>query len=170
MTRRALERRALGGGEDPALWRWREVVPFGKVGFNYLLMSFARVSPSLGFKNHLYRAMGAKVGRRVAVGLEVNFDIFWPELITIEDQATIGFGTTILCHEFLYDEFRTGPVVIGARATIGANTTILPGVRIAPDTIVSAHSLVNSDVEGFVGGVPARPLKRHRRRPPKDGT
>ena len=167
MAKRALDRFALGGGSTPALWQWRQVVPFGKVGLNYLLMSFARRSPSLGFKNHLYRAMGMRIGRRVAVGLEVNMDIFWPELITIDDHATIGFGTTILCHEFLFDEYRTGRVIIGARATIGANTTILPGVRIAPDTIVSAHSLVNSDVEGFVGGVPARPLTRKRRKVPK---
>jgi acetyltransferase-like isoleucine patch superfamily enzyme len=50
-------------------------------------------------------------------------------------------------------------VRIGKRVTIGANCTILPGVTIADGSIVSAHSLVNRDVEGFVGGVPARPLK-----------
>ncbi|HEV8358919.1 MAG TPA: acyltransferase, partial [Candidatus Thermoplasmatota archaeon] len=93
------------------------------------------------------------------VGLEATMDIFFPQLIEIGDDTIIGYNTTILCHEFLVAEWRTAPVRIGKRVTIGANCTILPGVTIADETVVSAHSLVNRDVAGFVGGVPARPLR-----------
>ncbi len=121
----------------------------------------ARISPSLGLKLWLYRMMGIRVGSNVSVALEVTMDVFFPQLIEIGDNTIIGFNTTILCHEFLIKEYVTGPVVIGRDVMVGANTTILPGVTIADGSVVSAHSLVNRDVEGFVGGVPARSLDRN---------
>lgn len=146
-------------GFHNSLWNWHEIVSPLKVAFNYFCMSLARVSPSLRLKNFLYSAMGIKMGGHVSVGLEVNMDVFFPELIEIGDNSIIGFNSTILCHEFLVGEYRLGKVVVGKNVTIGANTTILPGITIADGSVVSAHSLVNSDVSGFVGGVPARPLK-----------
>jgi acetyltransferase-like isoleucine patch superfamily enzyme len=146
-------------GVHNSLWYWEDIVSPLKVTFNYICMSLARISPSLRLKILLYSAMGIKIGEHVSVGLEVNMDVFFPELIEIGENSIIGFNSTILCHEFLVGEYRTGNVVIGKNVTIGANTTILPGVTIADGSVVSAHSLVNSDVSGFVGGVPARPLK-----------
>lgn len=146
-------------GSNNSLWYWSDVVSPIKVAFYYFCMSLTRILPSLRLKNILYSAMGIKVGKNVSVGLEANMDIFFPELIEIGDNSIIGFNSTILCHEFLIDEYRIGRVVIGKNVTIGANTTILPGVVIADQSIVSAHSLVNSDVSGLVGGVPARPLR-----------
>ncbi len=146
-------------GQYNSLWYWSEIVSPLNVMFNYICMSLARISPSLQLKILFYSTMGIKIGEHVSVGLEVNMDVFFPELIEIGDNSIIGFNSTILCHEFLVDEYRTGKVVIGKNVTIGANTTILPGVKIADNTVVSAHSLVNSDVSGFVGGVPARILK-----------
>ncbi len=124
-------------------------------------MRLARISPSLSLKLWLYRMMGIRVGSNVSIALEVTMDVFFPQLIEIGDNTIIGFNTTILCHEFLIKEYVTGPVVIGRDVMVGANTTILPGVTIADGSVVSAHSLVNSDIEGFVGGVPARSLDRN---------
>jgi acetyltransferase-like isoleucine patch superfamily enzyme len=146
-------------GPHNSLWYWSDIVSPMKVIFNYICMSLARISPSLRMKNVLYTAMGVKIGEHVSIGLEVNMDVFFPELIEIGDDSIVGFNSTILCHEFLVKEYRLGRVVVGKNVTIGANTTILPGVTIADGSMVSAHSLVNSDVSGFVGGVPARPLK-----------
>ena len=129
--------------------------------YNNILMRLARISPSLSLKLWLYRMMGIRVGSHVSIALEVTMDVFFPQLIEIGDNTIIGYNTTILCHEFLIKEYATGPVVIGRDVMVGANTTILPGVTIADGSVVSAHSLVNSDVEGFVGGVPARPLVRN---------
>lgn len=146
-------------GVHNSLWYWSEIVSPWKVVFNYICMSLARISPSLRLKNLLYSAMGIRIGQHVSVGLEVTMDVFFPELIEIGDNCIIGFNTTILCHEFLIHEYRLGRVIIGKNVTIGANTTILPGVHIADESVVSAHSLVNKDVSGFVGGVPAIPLE-----------
>lgn len=152
-------------GDHNALWYWRQEVGFFKVARNYSLMALARVSPSLRFKNALYRLMGITIGRHASIGLEATMDIFFPEMITIGEDVIVGYDSTILCHEFLVDEYRTGPVTIEDRASIGANVTILPGVTIGENATVSAHSLVNSDVPpgAFYGGVPARSLQERER-------
>lgn len=101
-----------------------------------------------------------RVGRGVAWGLESTPDVFWPELITVEEHVIIGYDATILCHEFLQDEYRTGPVVIESRAMIGAGAIILPGVRVGAGARVAANSLVTRDVppDETVAGVPATPV------------
>lgn len=146
-------------GKYNSLWYWKKVVPPTRVCYNYILMRLARISPSLSLKLLLYRMMGIKIGKHVSIGLEVTMDVFFPQLIEIGDNTVIGYNSTILCHEFLITEYVTGPVTIGSSVMIGANTTILPGIVIRDGAVVSAHSLVNSDIDGFCGGVPARPLK-----------
>ena len=165
---RATERHPSPGPHN-SLWYWSRILSPWRVSYNYALMCLARASPSLRAKNWLYRRMGCKIGAHVSVGLEATLDIFYPQLIDIGDDTIVGYATTILCHEFLHDEYRTAPVRIGKRVTIGANCTILPGVTIADGTVVSAHSLVNRDVTGFVGGVPARPLRSTDEEPPSKG-
>ncbi len=147
-------------GVHNSLWYWNEVVFPLKVVFNYICMCTARVMPSLRIKNLLYSAMGIKIGSSVSVGLEATMDVFFPELIEIGENTVIGYNTTILCHEFLISEYRTGKVKIGKNVVIGANTTILPGVEISDGSVVSAHSLVNRNISGFAGGVPARPIRK----------
>lgn len=129
---------------------------------NFLCIYLARYAPSLRLKNFLYRRTGMKVGKHVSVGLAVVFDVFFPHLITIGDNAVIGYNSTVLCHEFLVDGWRTGEVIIGRDVMIGANSTVLPGVVIGDGATVSAMSLVNRDVApgAVVGGVPIRPLRQ----------
>ncbi|KAF5412989.1 MAG: 2,3,4,5-tetrahydropyridine-2,6-dicarboxylate N-acetyltransferase [Candidatus Methanocomedens sp.] len=159
MAQRALKR-FPSHGEYNSLWYWKKVISPARLAFNYILMVLARFSPSLPLKLWLYRRMGIRIGNNVSIALEVTMDVFFPQLIEIGDNTIIGYNSTILCHEFLIKEYVTGPVVIGRDVMVGANTTILPGVQIADGSVVSAHSLVNTNIEGFSGGVPARPLKR----------
>ncbi|MBM3309173.1 MAG: acyltransferase [Candidatus Altiarchaeales archaeon] len=143
-------------------WRVRNPI---RVAVNFLVIFLCRMLPSLRVKNFLYRLIGVKVGRNVSVGLYAVFDIFYPELIEIKDNAIIGYGVTILAHEFLAKEARIGRVVVGKNAVVGANTTILPGVVIGDDAVVSAMSLVNRDVKPGVlaGGVPAKVIRKRGR-------
>lgn len=135
-----------------------------RVCWNFVVISLCRIMPSLYLKNALYRSLGATIGRQTSVGLMAMLDIFWPDLITIGDNSIIGYNATILCHEFLIDEYRTGRVVIGKDVMVGANSTILAGVTIGDGATVSAMSLVNRDVPAgaIVGGVPARIIRMDR--------
>lgn len=131
-----------------------------RVLWNAICVYAARFAPTFGIKHLLYRAVGARVSPYAAIGLGVTFDILFPQDITIEADATVGYNTTILAHEFVRHEWRRGPVLICKDATIGANCTLLPGVVIGAGATVSAMSLVNRDVPAgaFVGGVPIRLL------------
>ncbi len=127
---------------------------------NYVVILVCRISPSLRLKNWLLGRLGVTVGEGVAWGLESTPDVFWPERITVGADAIIGYDATLLCHEFLQDEYRTGDVVVGERAMIGAGAVVLPGVEIGADAQVAANSLVVEDVppETTVAGVPAEPV------------
>jgi len=140
---------------------WASVKHPLKVAFNYIVVAICRILPSLSLKCWLYRRIGVKVGKNVSFGLESTVDIFFPELIEIGDNSIVGYNTVLLAHEFLVDELRIGKVKIGKNVTIGANCTLLPGVEIGDGAVISAHSLVNSDVPPGVlaGGVPVKVIR-----------
>jgi len=147
-------------GPYNSLQSWPDAKHPLRVALNYVAIVLARVSPSLRLKNHLLRSIGVTVGEGVSWGLESTPDVFWPELVTVEDHAIVGYDATLLCHEFLQDEYRTGEVVVGERAMIGAGAVVLPGVEIGAGASVAANSLVTEDVPAgaTVAGVPARPM------------
>ncbi len=155
----SLEREYAVHGHS-SLWEWPRYRHPLRVMGHYLIIVCCRVCPSLRVKNWLFRRLGMTVGKRVAWGLESTPDVFWPELITVKDDAIIGYDATILCHEFLQDEVRTGEVTIGERAMIGAGAIVLPGVEIGTDARVAANSLVTRNVPAgeTVAGVPAESI------------
>jgi len=147
-------------GPRNSLAHWTTARSPLRVAINYIVVWLVRISPSLRLKRWLLRRIGVTVGSGVSWGLEATPDVFWPDLITLEADAIVGYDATILCHEFLQDEYRTGEVVVGERAMIGAGAIVLPGVEIGPDARIAANSLVTRDVppETTVAGVPAEPM------------
>jgi len=121
-----------------------------------------RLFPSVRLKNVVLRALGASVGEGVALAFGATPDMLWPDLLEIRDDAIVGYDATLLCHEYLQDEYRTGKVVVGERAMIGAGAIVLPGVRVGADAQVAANSLVTADVPPgeTVSGVPAEVVRR----------
>lgn len=145
-----------------SLWQVYQTVPFWRVFRNVLVILIARYLPFFSWKNAAYRRLlGMKVGSKTAFAFMVMPDILYPERIRVGENSIIGYHTTILCHEYLVDEYRVGDVVIGSNVMIGANSTILPGVTIGDGAIVSAASLVNRDIPpgAFAGGNPVRIIK-----------
>jgi acetyltransferase-like isoleucine patch superfamily enzyme len=144
-----------------SLQYWTKYVPWWRVCWNFVWIFLAKYSPSLTLKCFLYRLTGAKIGKNVSFGLAAMLDIFYPNLITVEDNAIIGYNTVILCHDFSVREARIGPVVIKRDALVGASCTILAGVTIGEGAEVSAMSLINADLPAGVlaGGVPVKVLR-----------
>jgi acetyltransferase-like isoleucine patch superfamily enzyme len=127
---------------------------------NFLIIYANRFVPYEQLKNVLYRLTGMRVGDRCSFGLCAMVDIFFPHLIVVGKNCILGYDCVILAHEFLQDELRYGPVLIGDDVTVGTKSTILPGVVIGDGAVISAMSLVNKDVppHTIVGGVPIRVL------------
>lgn len=161
MTRRheRLDRHPTPGGRN-SLWSWTDAVNPFRVAFVYVLIWVARIAPSLRLRNWALRRIGVTVDPGVAWALEATPDVFWPERITLREDCIVGYDATLLTHEFLQDEYRTGDVVVGKRAMIGAGAIVLPGVVIGADAQVAANSLVVEDVDSgtTVAGVPAEPI------------
>ena len=145
-----------------SLQYWTEAKSPLRVALNYALIWLIRISPSLRLKNWLLARLGVDCGPGVSWGLEATPDVFWPERITLGEDAIVGYDATLLCHEFLQDEYRLGDVQVGDRAMIGAGAVVLPGVEIGADAQIAANSLVAEDVPPgvTVAGVPAEPLDR----------
>jgi acetyltransferase-like isoleucine patch superfamily enzyme len=143
-----------------SLQHWTSAKSPLRVALNYVVVWIVRVSPSLKLKNWLLARIGVTVGDGVSWGLEATPDVFWPEHITLGDHVIVGYDATLLCHEFLQEEYRVGDVVVGDRAMIGAGAIVLPGVEIGEGAQVAANSLVTRDVEpgATVAGVPAEPM------------
>jgi len=156
-----LERYATPGPHN-SLWSWLRAKSPLAVVRNYVVIVLARVCPSLRLKNWLLARIGVTVGDGVAWGLESTPDVFWPERITVGDHAIIGYDATLLCHEFLRDEYRLGDVVVEEGAMIGAGAVVLPGVTVGQGAQVAANSLVADDVppDTTVAGVPAEVVSR----------
>ncbi len=156
-----LDRHPTGGARN-SLWSWPDAKSPLVVVRNYVVIVLARICPSLRLKNWLLGRIGVTVGDGVAWGLESTPDVFWPERITVGDHAIVGYDATLLCHEFLRDEYRLGDVVVEDGVMIGAGAVVLPGVTIGENARVAANSLVAEDVPSgtTVAGVPAEVVSR----------
>jgi acetyltransferase-like isoleucine patch superfamily enzyme len=150
-------------GPHNSLWYVYRQVNFFRATWNVMWITLARYAPFYRLKNGMLRLTGAKIGKHVALGFEMTLDILYPQKVTIEDDAIVGYDTVILCHGYLRDEYQVGPVTIGKGASVGARCTILPGVTIGEGAVIGAMSLVNRDVPAgeFWAGVPARRIREH---------
>jgi acetyltransferase-like isoleucine patch superfamily enzyme len=159
---RELKTRLLASREKNSLNYWWKAKNPLIICVNFLIIELCKFLPSLSLKRFLLRLLGMKIGRNAAIGLSVQFDIFFPELITLKDNCMLGYNTTILCHEFLQKSLRIGKVIIGENALIATNCLILPGVMVGRNSVVSSMSLVNKDIpaNSFYGGIPAKRLKK----------
>lgn len=133
-----------------------------KACYNFIIITIGRFCPFIECKNILYRNfLGMKLEKNAALALMVMPDLFYPNQITIGENSIIGYNTTILCHEFLVEEYRLGEVHIGKNVMVGANCTILPGIHIGDGSIIAAGSVVTKDIPENVvaGGIPAKVIR-----------
>lgn len=115
------------------------------------------------------------VKHRIFAGVGRNF-FFQPRIVPINadcirfhDNDAVASGVTFINHDVIHKVFnqldparqcgkKYGCIEVMDNVFIGSNATILYGVRIGPNAVVAAGSLVTKDVPPgtVVGGVPAR--------------
>jgi len=107
------------------------------------------------------------VGQNVHIGPLVVLDL--AERVSIEDDATLSMGATVLTHADVGERplavahpRTSAPALIKAGAWIGANATVLCGCEVGEQAVVGAGAVVREPVSPgeVVAGVPARPLAR----------
>lgn len=121
-----------------------------------VLQELAKVAPGARtLRVRLHRARGVNIGEDVWIGYDVVLETAHPELITIQDGASIGMRVTIVAH------FResTG-VVIERDAFIGPGVIVLPNVVVGHGAVVTAGSVVTRSIPPMTlaQGNPAVPV------------
>jgi acetyltransferase-like isoleucine patch superfamily enzyme len=113
-----------------------------------------------------FRKQGAQIGEGCyIVPTELSTE---PYLVRIGNRVAIASGVSLITHDGGAFMFRNevpdlqtfGPIVIEDNCMVGQHAVVFPGVRIGPNSIVGAGSVVVSDVppNSIVMGVPARPF------------
>jgi acetyltransferase-like isoleucine patch superfamily enzyme len=113
-----------------------------------------------------FRKQGARIGEGCyIVPTELSTE---PYLVRIGNRVAIASGVSLITHDGGAFMFRNevpdlqtfGPIVIEDNCMVGQHAVIFPGVRIGPNSIVGAGSVVVNDVppNSIVMGVPARPF------------
>lgn len=133
-------------GNNP-LWHMYRYIKYFKIFKQTIIIEICRYLPHVKMKRWVYcNLLKMSIGENTAFAFKVVPDLLYPEYISIGKNCVIGYNTTILTHEFLVDEFRTGRVQIGDNTLIGANVTILPGVSIGANVKVGAGTVISKDI------------------------
>lgn len=111
-----------------------------------IILGVTRYLHSGPLKNSLLRSIGMCVGKHVFIAATVQFDIQFPELITIEDGAILGMHSHIATHEVTHAHIRLGKVHIGRNALIGGQATVRSGVTVGDNAVVAMRAFVTQDV------------------------
>ena len=96
----------------------------------------------------------------------------YPKCISFHNNIVIASGVSLVTHDAIHEVLNripnsnkkyienVGCIEIMDNCFIGANTLIMPNVRIGPNVIVAAGSIVLEDIppNSVVGGVPAKVL------------
>jgi UDP-2-acetamido-3-amino-2,3-dideoxy-glucuronate N-acetyltransferase len=132
-------------GAGTRVWAFAHVLPGAVVG------------QDCNICDHVFIESGASVGDRVTVKCGVQL---WTG-VHLGDDVFVGPNATFTNDPFPRSKDHGRPpstTVVERGASIGANATILPGVRIGPNSMVGAGSVVTADVpaNAIVIGNPAR--------------
>src|SRR5688572_3627457 len=109
---------------------------------NRVLQEIARTAPGAQtLRVRLHRARGVNIGKNVWIGYDAILETAHPDLITIEDNASIGIRATIIAH---FREARG--VTIEHDAFVGPGVIVLPNVVIGHGAVVAAGSVVTHSI------------------------
>ena len=137
----------------------------------WILHKLVYSTPLSDFAIKMQRARGVKIGKNCHVSPYVLIDLLYPQLVTIEDNVTVGSNTSIFAHAnpttnlFLkrngYPR-KVEPITIKSGAVLFPGCIITAGVTIGENSLIGAGSVVFEDIPDYcvVVGNPARIVKK----------
>jgi acetyltransferase-like isoleucine patch superfamily enzyme len=136
---------------------------------NFCLFRISYFCPLNNIRIKFHRWRGVMIGENVYIGMQCSIDNAYPEYIYIEDNASLTGECLVIAHSNPYSHFqnvtpaRVSPVIVKQGAWICVRAVILPGVTIGENAIVSAGSVVDSDVPpcSVVAGNPAKVIAKN---------
>ena len=138
---------------------------------SWLHHTLAFHSTHSGFAVKMQRLRGVKIGENCHLNPYALIDLMYPELITIENNVTLGSFSMLFAHNnptansFLklgdYPR-KTGEINIKSGAVINPGAIITLGVTIGKNSIISSGCVVTQDIPDYcvVVGNPARIIKK----------
>jgi len=138
---------------------------------SWLHHTLAFHSTHSGFAVKMQRLRGVKIGENCHLNPYALIDLMYPELITIENNVTLGSFSMLFAHNnptanlFLKQgdyPRKTGEIHIKSGAVINPGAIITLGVTIGENSIISSGSVVTQDIPDYcvVVGNPARVIKK----------
>jgi hypothetical protein len=109
----------------------------------------------------LHRMRGMHIGKDVWIGEDVYLENEFPELVEIQDGATVGLRSIVIAHTR-----GTGRIIISRDVYIGAGCVIVTAANrtlvIGEGSVIMASSLVTGNVAPYMlyGSDASRPLAR----------
>jgi len=136
----------------------------------WILHSLAYSSPLSSFIIKMQRSRGVKIGNFCHMSPYVLIDLVYPQLVTIEDNVTIGSNSMIFTHanptsnldlKKIYPR-KVESVLIKKGAVIFPGCVITAGVTIGKNSMIGAGSVVGEDIpDNCVAlGNPVRVVKK----------
>ena len=134
---------------------------------------------SVGYKVDIQHFVLLKKGTKIGDFCYIDSFVRSSGQNTIGSNVTLRFGSTIAREVTIEDNVfispnvmtiysdhhrvKKGGIVIGKHSFIGTNVVIAAGVKIAPNCVVGAMSLVTKDLRkaGIYMGIPAKWVKAH---------
>lgn len=142
-------------------WKWQETKSLlRKMKFFCIPSSSARVKYI--YKHHVFAACGENLffqPRKLPAD---------PKFIKFHNNVVVAADVTFVCHDVMYILYRNMKnktmaqhidcIEIMDNVFIGLGAVIMPGVKIGPNAVVAAGSIVTKDVlpNSVVGGNPAK--------------
>jgi acetyltransferase-like isoleucine patch superfamily enzyme len=138
---------------------------------SWILHSIAYSSPVSNFVISMQRSRGVKIGKNCHFSPYVLIDLVYPQMITIEDNVTLGSNVMIFAHinptanlELKKKSYprKVAPVIIQSGAVINPGSIITAGVTIGKNAIVSVGSVITENIPDYCVAVgnPARVVKK----------